>query len=228
MAYPTTFLDAQNEVIAKVRLHASNDLSKVKDWLNQTYADTCVETEALQDYAEMTLTSGQNVYELDDQILRIKQMYVTPSGQGPSRPLEPMSLEKILAWSASNGATPSNGGSVTHYALVGVNLIHFYPTPASADTVTVYYVKAPPPLVDDTDVPVIPEPYITECLTNGACYKAAIFLKDPDAPTFKQDYELAKRNLRGHLRRKAGAMTKQFNITRGGNLTPHDPSTDIR
>lgn len=188
----------------------------------------CIETEAVQDYADMTLTSGSAVYTLDTSILRIKQMYVTPSGQGQSRPLRPVSLEQILEWSASNGATASNQGSVEYYALLGTQKIHFYPTPSGTDTVTIYYVKLPTALSADADVPVLQEPYVAECLISGACYKAALFLKDPDAILFRQDYDQAIRKLRGHLRRKAGSMTKQFRITRGGTSAPHDPSTDIR
>jgi hypothetical protein len=227
MAYPSTFTDLQNEVIAKVRLDSTNDAQKVKDWLNQVYAEVVVENEALQDFNTMTLTAGSAVYTLDSTILRIKQMYVTPVGQSQSQPLEPVSLEQLLEWSASGGASAANTGGVTHYALMGVNLIQFYPTPQAADTITVYYVRTPTALVDGTDVPVLQEPYVTECLVNGACYKAALFLKDPDAATFKQFYDAAARNLRGHLQRKKGSMTQQFRLTRGTAVVPHDPSTDL-
>lgn len=196
--------------------------------MNQVYADVCVETEAVQDVATLYLTAGVSTYALDSRVSRIKQMYVTPSGEQQSRPLVPTSVEQILEWSASNGATSSNQGSVTHFALVGIQNILVYPTPAADDTITLFYVMLPTALAGATDVPIIQEPYVTECLVSGASYKAAVFLKDPDAELFKRDYEQAKRNLRGHLRRRHGSMTQQFRLTRDLTPAPHDPSTDVR
>lgn len=227
MAFPSTFLDIYTEVIAKVRLDSTADLQKAKDWVNQVYAEVSVETEAVQETGTMALTANTSTYTIDSAIARIKQMYVTPSGQGASRPLVPTSLEQILEWDANNG-TSAQTGSVTHYALVGIQKIRFWPTPTTADTITVYYVKLPTALSATSDVPVLQEPYVTECLVNGACFKAAVFLKDPDAALFKQLYDTSLRNLRGHLRRREGGMTKQFRVTRGDTVIPHDPSTDIR
>lgn len=226
MAFPSTFSGIYTEVIDRVRLDAVNDLSRTKDWVNQVYAEVCVETEALQDFSTMLLVAGVNSYALDTRIARIKQMYVTPVGEGQSRPLVPTSIEQILEWSASNGATTTNQGSVTHYALLGVQNIVFYPTPASADTITVFYVKFPTALAADADLPVIQEPYATSCLVSGASYRGAVFLKDPDVELFKRDYEQSKRELRGHLRRKQGSMTQQFRLTRETVPVPHDRSTD--
>lgn len=211
-----------------MRLHATDDLSRVKDWINQVYAEVVVETESLHTVSTMTLTSGTAIYTLDSSLLRIKQMYVTPVGGTRSRPLEPTSIEQIIEWRTANGGSSANTGGVTHYALMGINEIEFYPTPSAADVVTVYYVKLPTALSADADVPVLQEPYVTECLENGAAYKAAVFLKDPDALLFKQDYENAKQRYRAHLRRKQGAMTQQFRITKGTVSVPHDRSTDIR
>lgn len=218
----------QNEVIAKVRLDATADLQKTKDWINQAYADVCVETEALQDYATMTMTAAQSVYTLDANLVRIKAMYVTPVNSTQSRPLEPISIEELLEFTAGTGIAQPNTGGPNRYALMGINTVQFYPTPSSADTITVYYVKLPTALSGNTDVTILPEPYATELLVNGACYKAAIFLKDPDAGVWQQAYEAEKMKLRGHLRRKQGAYTRSFRIVGGRIVAPHDPSVDIR
>lgn len=228
MAFPSTFADIYGEVISRVRLDATADLAKTKDWVNQTYAEVCVETEALQDTTTITLSAGTSTYTPATSILRIKQMYVTPSGQAQSRPLVPTSVEQILEWSASNGAQAANTGSVTHYAQLGVQKLMFYPTPSAADVVTVFYVKLPTALSSDSDVPVLQEPYVSNCLTEGACFQAAMFLKDPDALLYKQNYDESLRAFKAHLRRREGAMTRQFRITRGDAIVPHDPSTDVR
>lgn len=228
MAYPSTFVDMQNEVIAKIRLDATADLQKTKDWINQAYGEACMETEAIQDFATLTLTASTSTYTLDSSLLRVKAMYVTPVGSTQSRPLEPISIEELLELNAGTGGSQPNTGGPNRYAFFGLRDVQFYPTPASADTVTVYYVKSPTALSADSDLPLIPEPYATEILVNGACYKAAVFLKDPDAGLFQQAYEGEKLKLRGHLRRKQGAYTRQFRVVTGRLVAPHDPSTDIR
>lgn len=232
MSYPSSFLDLQNEVINKIRLDATADLAKVKDWINQVYTDVCIDTEAIQAFATFTLTSGSAIYTMDSTLRRIKQMYCTPVGGSQSRPLQPISLEQILEWNTANPAV-TNVGGVNYYAIFGLSAtgvinIQFYPTPQSADVVTVYYTKTPTVLSANGDLPVIPEPFATECLVGGASYKAALFLKDPDASVFKQDYDAARARLRGHLRRMTGAMTQQFRVWQGQQLRPHDPSVDIR
>ena len=226
MAYPSTFVDLQNAVIAKIGLDSTNDLSKVKDWLNRAYYETVIETEALYNCIDMTLVAGSAKYTLPTEILRIKGMFCTPVGNTRSRPLEPVSLEQLFEWKATD-PTSSTGG-VTHYALLGVTQIEFFPTPQAADEVTCYYIRQPTALSADADVPVIQEPYVTECIQNGALYQAALFLNDPNALIYKRDYEESIRKFRGHLRRKQGAMTMQFRVTHGFPKVPHDPSTDIR
>jgi hypothetical protein len=228
MAFPSTFLDIQNEVIAKIRLDATADLQKVKDWINQVQTEVCVETEALQTFATMTLTAGTNIYTLDSSIARIKEMYVVPVNGTASLPIEPVSIEEMISLTSGQTTGQPNTGGANRYCVFGLNDIQFYPTPSSADTVTVYYVKSPTVLSGNTDVSSIPEPYASTCLVNGTCYEAAIFAGDPGAQGFKQDYEMSKRNLRGHLRRKSGSYTKHFRLTGYSNYPPHDPSVDIR
>ncbi len=230
MAYPSTFADIYNDVIATSRLDATNDLSRVKDWINQLYTEVCAETEAIQSYATMTLTSGQSVYTIDATISRIKAMYCTPAGGTQLAPLQPVSIEQILLWNtATGGATAVNTGGATHYAIFGLNDIQFYPQPTAADVVTIYYVKLPTVLSAASDVPGIPEPYASNCLKSGGLYRASLYLKDPDATLYAQDFERSKQALRGHLRRKEGAGTKQFRVLSDRPwVYPHDPSTDIR
>lgn len=226
MAYPSTFGDLQTSVIAKLRLDSTADLQKVKDYLNRAYAETVIETEALQTTGTMTLTVDQDTYTLPSAAVRIKQMRVTHGGNF-TRPLAPTSLEQILEWQ-SGSASGAVTGAVSHYAVQGINEVVFWPTPSSADTVTVWYVMQPTALSGSSDVTVLPEPYATRCLENGAAYELALFAKDPDAQVYKAEFELAKRALRAHLQRMQGAMTRQFRITRGDRYVPHDPSTDIR
>lgn len=226
MAYPSTFLDIQNQVIAKLRLDSSADLQRVKDYINRAYAETCIETEALQTYASMACTANSYVYTLPSAAVRIKQLTFTGNGAGIDDVMIPTSIEQILEWRSNGG---DNAGQPTHYAVNGLTEIAIYPTPTSSnDTINVWYVKQPTALSGNTDTPALPEPYGTRCLENGACYEAAIFAMSPMAQTFKVEYETAKAQLRSHLRRMQGAMTRQFRVTKGDFRFPHDPSVDIR
>lgn len=227
MAYPSTFVTIQNEVVNKLRLDSTADLAKVKDWINGAYYEACVETEALQNFATMTLTANTSTYTLDSQIARIKQMRVTPVGSTQSLPLEPVSVEEMLVLTAGTTSSQPNTGGPNRYTVFGVDKIQFYPTPTSADTVTMYYVKYPTALSADADTPSIPEPYATELLVNGACYKGAVFADDPKAQLFQQAFEVWKDRLRGHLRRKTGSFTRQFRLTGTTGVVPHDPSVDL-
>lgn len=228
MAFPSTFVDLQNDVINRLRLDSTADLSKVKDWLNQIYAEVCVETEANVTSATMTLTSGAASYTLPSGVLRIKEMYVTPVGGVQSRPLVQTDLDDILTKRQSSGGTTVANGSVTHYALLGLTEIEFYPTPASADTITIYYVALPTALSADTDVPIIQEPYASSILSDGACALAADFKSDPQQQTYEQMYELGKRKFRAHLTRRQGGQPGQFRVVPDLPYLPHDPSVDLR
>jgi parallel beta-helix repeat protein len=64
LAYPSTFKDLQDNVIAKVRLDATADRPKVKDWINRYYSRICVENEVTQTSATMVVTAGVASYTL--------------------------------------------------------------------------------------------------------------------------------------------------------------------
>lgn len=232
MAFPSTFVDLQNEVLSKTRLNVTTgtqaDRTKVKDWLNQVYAEVCIEVEANQVFATMTLTANTSTYTLDANLTRIKAMYVTPVGGTASRPLEPISIEQLLVLNAGTGGSQPNTGGPNRFALFGISSVQFYPTPASADTVTVYYVKEPTALTNDSDTTILPEPYATRCLVAGACIQAGQFVSDPATAGYQQEFEMWKSRLRGHLRRKQGAYTTHFRIVGDALTRPHDPSVDIR
>lgn len=226
MSFPSTFSDLQNEVINRVRLDATADLQKAKDWINQAYVDICVDTEAVQDVADVALSVGTYVYTTDAAVLRIKTAWITRADGSETRALQQVSPEQIVDWRQSNG-TPTGDGVVTHYAMMGYNQLVVWPTPTAADELSLFYVGLPTALSDATDVPVIQEPYVTECLVNGACFKAALFLGDPNWEIYKKLFEEARARFRGHLNRKRGTSVLQFR-TPDVAVTPTDLSADVR
>jgi hypothetical protein len=230
MAFPSTFADLQAAVIAKTRLDPNNaaDVSKVKDWINQTYSRVCLETEAIQASTTQTLTPNVNQYALSATIQRMKYMVAQQAGQtfyGP--PLRLTSLDEILWRRKSSGGGVITNGTATHYAFSAPNFIDVWPTPGAADTLLIYYVAAPPVLTNGTDVPQIDEPYASKLLEYGALMEAADYIKDVmSSYIYPQTFTDWLMRFRQHLSRSQGTQSLDFRLP-AGNWLPHDNSTDI-
>ena len=226
MAFPATFASIKDSVIAKLRLDATADDTRVGDWINQVYADVCVDTEAIQTASTMDLTANSATYTLPSAAIRIKWMFVTPAGGTQSMALEPITMEQILRWRMFGGSQGSTG-SVQYYALSGNDLIDFYPTPATADTITMYYVKLPEAMANATDVPEISEPYASKLLEYGALAEGADFKRDPNEQQYRALYASWMQRFRIHLHRKEGGVAKQFNVYDSFPTVPNDNSKDV-
>jgi hypothetical protein len=226
VAYPATFLDIQDAVIAKGRLDATNDRAKVKDWINQTQANVCINSEVLVTFADMATTAATVSYTLAATAVRIKGLYVT-SGGVQYKPLEPISLERMLELRQSGGGSQTITGTLRYYCLVGLDQFELYPTPNGTETLTLYYVRQPNPLVNDTDVPELPEPYASKLLEYGALVEAADFKRDDQQQYYQQQYQQWLQFLRANLNRKRGGIPEQMMVYGSPTLPPTDPSTDV-
>lgn len=228
MAYPSQFSDIYNKVIQNLRLDAVNDLGRTKDAVNRVYFNVVVETEANTQVATSTLTAGTNSYVLPSGISRVKTMVCTPVGGFQTRPLLRWSQDKMLTMRSAAAGPGTNNGSVYAYCILGLSEFEVYPTPQSADTLTIYYTATPTALSGDTDTPIIPEPYATECLVYGACFDMSLQSGDPDMAFYQQLFEDGKQRLRTHLNRLRGRLTDQFEVQDDKLWPPHDPSIDVR
>ena len=227
MAYPTSFLTVQDKVITKLRLEAG-DRSQVKDWINAAYALSTLESECLQTSATTALTANVGAYLMPAAVLRVKGIVGHGSGTtayGP--PLIEVSVDEILRMRAGNAASTTGTGTVTHYALVGMNQLEVYPVPVAADSLLVFYVYAPTPLTADDAVPAIPEPYGGKLLEYGALAEGADFNKDPSELEYRSLFEDWIRRFRAHLRRRASPQTGQLQVFPSGVMVPSDPGRDL-
>src|SRR5262249_6365538 len=96
----------------------------------------------------------------------------------------------------------------THYAFTGV--FDVWPTPAAADTITVWYVPFPTPLAANTDVPAIDEPYASKLLEFGALVDAGDFKGDPSTSQWQPDYAPGMARYQQQLDIQQGEMPGQF------------------
>ncbi len=158
-AYAATFQDIQDAVLARVRMDTTAgvqaDRTKVKAWINQGYSRLCVDCEANVTSGTFPYVAGTASYTLSSllsgAVARIKQVYSTGGGV-TTNPLRSVSLYEILRLRSAGGGVAATTGAPSMYALSGLNDLEVYPNPASADTVTVYYVTAPTLLSGDSDV----------------------------------------------------------------------------
>lgn len=222
MAFPSTFLDLQNAVIAKASLDATADLQRVKDWLNQVYTHVCVETEANATSATMNLTAGSASYTLPAAVARIKSMYLVPAGQpatvGEQPPMTRTTFDDIELKRQSGGLLQQAGSYSTHYALQGISALDFWPTPAAVDVVTINYAAFPTPLSSNTDVPILEEPYASRVLEYGALIHAGEFKGDPQTPKWEASFGEWMGRYLHHLDVKQGDMPGTFHQWGSPNL----------
>jgi len=231
MAFPSTFQDLQNAVMAKTRLDPANplDASKVKDWINQVYARVVLEVEFLTGNTTVALNPNLNQYQMPTQAKRIKWMTIMQQGQnfyGP--PLRLVSMDEILWRRVASGGSGFTNGTATHYAFSGPNNIDVWPTPGAADTMLMYYVAYPTPLAANTDVPQIDEPYASKLIEYGTLIDASEYIKDTIATyQFPQVFNDWMYRFRQHMSRKEGTQSKDFRIPGPRYPAPHDRSMDI-
>jgi len=146
-----TLANFRTRVSAKIGLDntsGSDDQSLVDSWVSEGVVDVLRETQCNVD--SQTVTPGASKdYALGSSVLAIVEMY-TSSSSTDSR-LEQVSVPDLLEM-RRNGAE-STGSPVGWYALAGADLVLFYPTPAVADTFTMYYVPRPTALSGSADDP---------------------------------------------------------------------------
>ncbi len=225
MSFPATFNDIVQAVIDNVRMNANDptDVQRVQDAVNTAYFETMVENEVLVSSGSAALTAGVATYDLDtvSQIARIKDMWFQTSYV--SRPPVQVSIDRILRARQSSGGAAVVNASIQWYSLTGQNQLDLFPTPAANNTINFVYVGFPA-VLSGTDVPELPEPYASNCLTYGACVPMAEFKSDFQLYYYSQQDDEWQTKLRSHLNMRRG-YPGAFEFADDGPLRLHDPAT---
>ena len=125
----------------------AGDGPRLAGWASDAVIDMLMRTHCYIDTATMALTSGQGDYDMDASILAIEDIYASSSGSN-FRLTRKSSTDLINLLIFSVTTSPEQ-----YYAVAGTNMLMLYPAPLLADTLTIYYVPRPDPLVSPNDDP---------------------------------------------------------------------------
>lgn len=227
----STLSDLQTEVSEEIgSINATEDATKINRFLNRGVRDFLLRSGVKVSSATMDLTADQNDYTLDDEVLDIKN--VSLASGGSDYRFEQVSPQELL--DMRRGETSSNSPAM-HYALNGSDLFMVYPTPAAADTITIYYVKKPtemssaandPSTATYGGIPVV----FHDALALYAMWKLASFDDDQSSAQgqrYKDEYMERVRDARRNVATKGNARMPRARVGRR-RLAPHDPSADVR
>jgi hypothetical protein len=194
--------------------------------LNDAARDFLVRTHCNVNASSMALTADVYDYDLPTTVLAILDLDVT--GGSGRYPLERTSPAEILRMRRADSS-----GVSRYYALNGATLLMLWPTPAAADTVTVYYVPRPTEMSSAGHDPsadtygAIPVEY-HPALEEYAKWKMADYDDDQSSQmgaVYQGNYERLVRQALKSIRGKGGRSMGRAVIGRRGSLRS-SPSQD--
>ena len=217
MAFPATFQDMQNNVVDKARIDVDFDTGRIKDWLNSAYMTAIIETGFYQTtQVAAALVPNQTAMVVPAGIHKIE--YVSPtdsSGQvwGPMRTTQFEEILRLRAWQGGQVST----GAPSRYAIRagGAPTVEFWPMANGGEVLTFFGWGLPSPMLNPTDVPIIPEPY-TKVIEYGALIHASEYQKDLlMIQQFEQDYADWKGRFLGYKNKMGTSQPDQFVVEFG-------------
>lgn len=199
-------------------------------WLNEAVVEFLRRTKCTIRKASMPLTSGEGDYELDDDILAFKDLWVLDADGNQGAPLERFSSDEM---EHARGLAGTPDTSTRRFALEGANLLMLYPAPGPNMSLKIKYVPRPTEMSQGTDDPAeidhgqIPREF-HKVLVAYATWKAARFDDDASSQVgrdYEETYEKGIIEARMALARKAGVSYGVANVGRRRNW-PHSPGVD--
>jgi hypothetical protein len=221
----TTLAQYRSAVASNVGLDntVAGDQGFIDIWVNEGVTDLMMRTKCKMSSADMALTAGTPDYTLDAAVLDIYTAYVTVSGVPYW--LEVTSVDDILAMRRS---TTANVSPAQYYAFGGSNMFLIYPTPATADTITIYYLPRPATMTAASASPdEIPSEF-HPAIEYYALMRAASFADDASAQegqAYQQQYEMWVKRIKRWVGLKGNHRLPRAGVRRNRNTIPfHDRS----
>jgi hypothetical protein len=228
----STLADFRTNVAAVLGLEntSGGDQPLIDKWLNQAVRDILLKTHTRVTSTSVTPGAADD-YTLATTVLAILEMYFTTSGQ--KVPLEPASMSEIIRRRRGSPTAPS---PARLYHLAGHDTLMFYPRPAAADSLTMYYVPRPTAMSSGTDDPStntwggIPVEY-HEAIEFYALWRGADYDDDASSQVgiaYQAQYEKKLVEIRKAMRRKGGTRLAPAVVgRRRTRMEPTVPSQDI-
>lgn len=223
----TTLAKYRSRISNKVGLDNSlaGDQPMIDDCVNEAYEQVLIDTKCkvVSSTSVISISSGVSDYTLDTAILRTIEL--TTTAAGVTYEFERVAPQTILRWRQTAAA---NASPVRYYALNGHNMLMVYPTPSSADTVTIYFVGRPTALSASADVPSDVPAEFHRAIEYLACAEAADhFIDYRVAQSYRDLYDRELSRARKSGFQKGGARAPRIRAGRKGQiLTPDVPSRD--
>lgn len=204
----------QDQVISKARLDSSADLTRTKNWINNSYYKACIETNFYESSsATSALAANATNVAVPASIVKIE--YIVPTGTDGTvwGPMMEVTMEELLQVRAWQGGQVSTGAPSRYaYRSSGTPTIEFWPNAVGGEILTFYGLAFPTALSGDTDLSIFPEPY-TKVIEYGALIEAAEFKKDLlMLQTYQQNYQDWIQRFRAFNNVRTGSETKQFMV----------------
>ena len=224
--------DIRNEVTRVIGLDstaAGTDELLLDAWANEAVVDILLETRCYVASATTDVTVDEGDYTLDSDILHVVDVHLASGGV--KYRLKHVSPQQLLDMRVSDNAEAAS--PVTHFAVVGSNLLMVYPIPSTADTMTIYYVPRPTAMSTGTNDPStttyggIPTEF-HRAIVKYVEAEAADYRDDATSQQgdrYRADYGRWLSKIHKFVNQKGATETTAFEI-RGRSYPPHDPSTD--
>jgi len=224
-----TLADLRRVVSGKLGLDntdGSDEQLLMDGWASEAVLQILLATHCRVTLATVSLIAGVKDYELPTGIIAINKV-INASGE----PLERVSPEAIYDLRRASASAPS---SVYRYAVDGANLLMVWPTPAAADTLTLYHVPRPTALESGGDDPSQPDfggipaehhkAIEYWMLAEGADYDENRAKDQGDG--YRKLFEAECRKIRRALRHRGARTMSPARVGRRGRF-PTVPSQDI-
>ena len=164
-----TYLELQDETLA-YGFDASAYRSRIKSWLNEAQARICraVTMPDLLTTYDIDTARGTAAYDLPSDLIRVSKFFHKDT------------LLELAPYSSGNLRPVTQGGNSTEYGTPEAYTIftalttQLAPIPDDVYTLTLDYYKAPPALVGDGDVSVLPADYLDLLVSYSLqrCYRS--------------------------------------------------------
>lgn len=208
----------------------AGDQTRVDYYLNEGILEVLKNTKCYVASSALTGVSTAD-YTLSTSILEIRDFYVTSGGYDTK--LDRLSMDELLRM---RRISPAVSSPSRYYSLAGHNMLMFWPTPAAADSFTLYYVPYPTALAASADTPsnsalggVPAENH--NVIERYALWKLADMDDDASSQVgsqYRSEYYQQLGEMRKHLRNKGGYKLSRVRVNpRRAPNTPSDPSVSV-